>query len=226
MFTPDFAEISSSFIRHALVIDHLTFSTHLPVPVISFIIEPHEYCLGFFYLHHPHNHHRSAAMADTPSTSTAESSKMQTPATGTRFLILCATVTVRGIERLTCILPEGLPTRPKMEASTSLEGLQSEKQALVLDTVTQIRKCGLDSILSLPQLVVCGDQSAGKSSVLEALTEIPFPRADNLCTRFATEVRNTLSGKQKEGTEDLKGRSHMKVSENSWSSFHCSIVCG
>lgn len=26
------------------------------------------------------------------------------------------------------------------------------------------------------------------SSVLEALTEIPFPRNDNLCTRFATEI--------------------------------------
>lgn len=58
----------------------------------------------------------------------------------------------------------------------------------MLDTVAQIRKCGLESILSLPQLAVCGDQSAGKSSVLEALTEIPFPRADNLCTRFATEI--------------------------------------
>jgi GTPase SAR1 family protein len=42
--------------------------------------------------------------------------------------------------------------------------------------------------LSLPQLVVCGDQSAGKSSVLEALTEIPFPRNDNLCTRYPTEI--------------------------------------
>lgn len=28
----------------------------------------------------------------------------------------------------------------------------------------------------------------GKSSVLEAITEIPFPRKENLCTRFATEV--------------------------------------
>ena len=36
--------------------------------------------------------------------------------------------------------------------------------------------------------MVCGDQSAGKSSVLEALTEIPFPRNDILCTRFATEI--------------------------------------
>lgn len=72
--------------------------------------------------------------------------------------------------------------------SSSLRDLQTEDQRVVLDTVSQIRKCGLDSLLSLPQIVVCGDQSAGKSSVLEALTEIPFPRNDNLCTRFATEI--------------------------------------
>lgn len=76
----------------------------------------------------------------------------------------------------------------KIAINSSLEDLQTEDQRVVLDTVSQVRKCGLDSILSLPQIVVCGDQSAGKSSVLEALTEIPFPRNDNLCTRFATEI--------------------------------------
>ncbi|TLD36907.1 dynamin family protein-like protein [Venturia nashicola] len=75
-----------------------------------------------------------------------------------------------------------------MATTASLEALQSDEQARVLDTVQQLRTCGLDSFLPLPQLVVCGDQSAGKSSVLEALTEIPFPRSDNLCTRFATEI--------------------------------------
>jgi GTPase SAR1 family protein len=72
--------------------------------------------------------------------------------------------------------------------TASLEALQTNEQRLVLDTIAQVRKCGLESILALPQLVVCGDQSAGKSSVLEALTEIPFPRNDELCTRFATEI--------------------------------------
>ncbi|KAJ5041281.1 uncharacterized protein L3040_005829 [Drepanopeziza brunnea f. sp. 'multigermtubi'] len=72
--------------------------------------------------------------------------------------------------------------------TSSLEDLQTDEQRRVLDMVVQVRKCGLDDNLSLPQLVVCGDQSSGKSSVLEALTEIPFPRNDNLCTRFATEI--------------------------------------
>lgn len=75
-----------------------------------------------------------------------------------------------------------------LETTSSLEGLQSPEQRNVLNIVDQLRKYNLESVLSLPQLVVCGDQSAGKSSVLEALTEIPFPRNDNLCTRFATEI--------------------------------------
>lgn len=78
--------------------------------------------------------------------------------------------------------------RPQLPITPDLEQLQTEEQRLVLDTVAQIRRCGLDGVLSLPQIVVCGDQSSGKSSVLEALTGIPFPRNDNLCTRFATEI--------------------------------------
>lgn len=36
--------------------------------------------------------------------------------------------------------------------------------------------------------MVVGDQSSGKSSVLEALTGLPFPRDSTLCTRFPTQI--------------------------------------
>jgi len=77
---------------------------------------------------------------------------------------------------------------PDAVTTAALEALQTDEQRKVLDIVDDLRRQGLSGILELPQLVVCGDQSSGKSSVLEAITEIPFPRNENLCTRFATEV--------------------------------------
>ena len=35
---------------------------------------------------------------------------------------------------------------------------------------------------------MCGDQSSGKSSVLEAISGVSFPTKSNLCTRFPTEL--------------------------------------
>jgi GTPase SAR1 family protein len=41
---------------------------------------------------------------------------------------------------------------------------------------------------SLNKVVVVGDQSSGKSSLLEGLTGLSFPVASDLCTRFATQI--------------------------------------
>ena len=38
------------------------------------------------------------------------------------------------------------------------------------------------------KLVVVGDQSSGKSSLLETLTGLPMERDTELCTRFATQI--------------------------------------
>ena len=66
--------------------------------------------------------------------------------------------------------------------------LQTSEQNQLLDIVDSLRAQGLSEFTTLPQLIVCGDQSSGKSSVLEAISGVPFPKQDNLCTRFATEV--------------------------------------
>jgi hypothetical protein len=69
-----------------------------------------------------------------------------------------------------------------------LQSLLSKDQAALLDTVDEIRRHGVNRYVDLPQLIVCGDQSSGKSSVLEAISGVQFPVNDGLCTRFTTEV--------------------------------------
>ncbi|POS73366.1 interferon-induced GTP-binding protein Mx1 [Diaporthe helianthi] len=71
------------------------------------------------------------------------------------------------------------------ETSNPIKGLGN--QAL-LDKIDKLRELNVGSIISLPQLIVVGDQSSGKSSVLESLTGFSFPRATGLCTRYATQI--------------------------------------
>jgi GTPase SAR1 family protein len=67
-------------------------------------------------------------------------------------------------------------------------GLVSSRTSERLNQVDRIRANGVGNHIALPQLVVCGDQSAGKSSVLHGITGIPFPRQDGVCTRFVTQI--------------------------------------
>ncbi|CZS92502.1 related to interferon-induced GTP-binding protein Mx [Rhynchosporium agropyri] len=72
--------------------------------------------------------------------------------------------------------------------TAKLSALRSEEQLSLLDEIDKLRRSGISDHVSLPQIAVCGDQSSGKSSCLEAISGIPFPRKDALCTRFATEL--------------------------------------
>ncbi len=75
--------------------------------------------------------------------------------------------------------------------------LQSGEHRDLLDTMERLKLQGVDKYIALPQIIVCGDQSAGKSSVLEAISGLSFPREEALCTRFPTELvlrRSTVEG--------------------------------
>ena len=55
----------------------------------------------------------------------------------------------------------------------------------LLDSLQTI---GIDEELPIPQIVVFGDQSSGKSSLLESISGIPFPKGTGLVTRCPTRI--------------------------------------
>ncbi|KAH6668320.1 hypothetical protein B0J14DRAFT_458866, partial [Halenospora varia] len=70
----------------------------------------------------------------------------------------------------------------------------STDQLDLLDSVDCLHSQGISHYVSLPQIIVCGDQSSGKRSVLEAISAVSFPSKSNLCTRFPIKLvlRKTL----------------------------------
>ncbi|RYH24927.1 hypothetical protein EON65_16210 [archaeon] len=58
----------------------------------------------------------------------------------------------------------------------------------LLDLIDRLREMGVQKEISLPQIVVMGDQSSGKSSVLQSISGIPFPRGSGLVTRCPLEL--------------------------------------
>ena len=62
------------------------------------------------------------------------------------------------------------------------EALLDTNSRQVLDLLDELRQIAGSEII-IPQIAVVGDQSSGKSSVLEALSGIPFPRGLGLVTK-------------------------------------------
>ncbi|CEJ93631.1 hypothetical protein VHEMI09208 [[Torrubiella] hemipterigena] len=70
----------------------------------------------------------------------------------------------------------------------TLDKLNSEESVALHKLMDTLTSCGVGKLVDLPQIIVVGGQSAGKSSVLEAISRVKFPVAGGICTRFATEI--------------------------------------
>ncbi|CAF1456934.1 unnamed protein product [Rotaria sordida] len=69
------------------------------------------------------------------------------------------------------------------------EQLNSDESRGLLLAIDKMRELLHGEKVALPEIVVVGDQSVGKSSVLEAISGIQLPRAQNICTRCPLELR-------------------------------------
>ena len=66
--------------------------------------------------------------------------------------------------------------------------LETANYLKTLDALSRMRdQC--QGELALPQICVVGDQTSGKSSLLQCLTLVPFPVKSGICTRAPVVVQ-------------------------------------
>ncbi|KAK7564001.1 P-loop containing nucleoside triphosphate hydrolase protein [Phyllosticta citricarpa] len=90
-------------------------------------------------------------------------------------------------------LPDTLNAMAAVETQP-LENVGKYIKELV-ETITYIETLGINHVAgNTPKIVVVGDQSAGKSSVINAISGIQVPRSSGTCTRCPMQI--TLTDKQ------------------------------
>ncbi|XP_026711149.1 interferon-induced GTP-binding protein Mx-like [Athene cunicularia] len=77
----------------------------------------------------------------------------------------------------------------KQAAEHTLYNQYEEKIQPCIDLIDSLRALGIENDLALPAIAVIGDQSSGKSSVLEALSGIALPRGNGIVTRCPLELK-------------------------------------
>ncbi|XP_019214270.1 interferon-induced GTP-binding protein Mx isoform X1 [Oreochromis niloticus] len=85
------------------------------------------------------------------------------------------------------------------QAETTMSTLNQQYDEQVrplIDLIDSLRSLGVEKDLALPAIAVIGDQSSGKSSVLEALSGVALPRGSGIVTRCPLELKMM---KKKEG---------------------------
>lgn len=78
-------------------------------------------------------------------------------------------------------IPESLD-----QVTDSLELARGQQE--LWEEIYKLGGSGVERYIELPQIIVVGDQSSGKSSVLEAITGVHFPRNSGMCTKFPTQI--------------------------------------
>lgn len=93
-----------------------------------------------------------------------------------------------------------LPVRPELRLPVQPEAFYQgtfKDIALKLrsyhDTLGTLQQLGISHDVHLPELVLVGDQSAGKSSLMSSLADLSLPHSESTCTRCPTHIRLSRS---------------------------------
>uniref|UniRef100_K7FXW2 Interferon-induced GTP-binding protein Mx1 n=1 Tax=Pelodiscus sinensis TaxID=13735 RepID=K7FXW2_PELSI len=87
-------------------------------------------------------------------------------------------------------------------AECTLCSQYEEKVRPSIDLIDSLRALGIEKDLGLPAIAVIGDQSSGKSSVLEALSGVALSRGSGIVTRCPLELKL----KKVHNTQEWKGK--------------------
>lgn len=68
-----------------------------------------------------------------------------------------------------------------------------QKLREVNDTLGRLQTLGIQHVAQLPELVLVGDQSAGKSSIMSAIAGLNLPHKTGVCTRCPIHIRSSRS---------------------------------
>ena len=93
------------------------------------------------------------------------------------------------------------PLRPHLPSLPPLHQLKllaepkySSSRQRLNGIIKDPRDSGLEEVIKLPKIAVIGNQSAGKSSLIEAISRVKLHRASGTCTRCPMEVVLTSAG--------------------------------
>jgi hypothetical protein len=82
---------------------------------------------------------------------------------------------------------------PRATSQDAMEVLGGKSRQLI-QVVRKLANLNIDATIpSLPKVVVVGDQSAGKSSLVEGICDISLPRDQGTCTRVPIQITTTSS---------------------------------
>ncbi|KAI6014111.1 hypothetical protein PISMIDRAFT_109943 [Pisolithus microcarpus 441] len=94
-------------------------------------------------------------------------------------------------EITTSVLSDSLPSADTNGGVGLSDPATASQRRAMLDLTNRLRNTGVQRDIDLPMIAVIGNQSAGKSSLIESISGITLPHSQGTCTRCPTECKLT-----------------------------------